>query len=598
MRNTRTWDGKEQTGLMSGFTEYRTDRENPNVSPAPVLSPDDLLKQINYLRQFMDKSELTSALNLLKAHINDFNNPHHTDLDQFTLEVADIFYKAYVENGGVGTKDYYLDALFKTLRVADLSEINDKNKEDLLVSVRTAREIIEHHEQSSNAHDGLFIKMFPGQSVDLEPTKSFYSYLGINGDYVHLIGDTQNVSSTSTESNSFSFIDSTGYLSYYRDYGLYKQDYSQGRAFIPCFGLQSSYAKHSTDFSSDASLNGTNFKEELISNPENIKEKCLSVISGKDGFPIAHEVNLKTLTLAPKKAYTVSWFVKPKSCDLFQIAINYDIIQTRAVFDLIHHKALMLNGLQKHDLEIQSLNNGWSRCAFTVYNDEDTSKDVEIKTAFFKTVSDDLTQSKVEFAADNETLGYMWGLQVEETDKVSPFIKTNGFVTYRKTPGLVLDLADEKWNTENFTISITFKTPKVINTDKTRTLFSVVDEDGTIILKSTIDKDGNLTLSRYWTYKEGELKVVKLANQEVFKKADTEYSVLTYGVDKDQMVTTFNKETGMNLASPNLSSIGKKIYIGSDPKGMEPLEGYIANVLIYNKRLSENEINFLNGDDL
>ena len=94
------------------------------------------------------------------------------------------------------------------------------------------------------------------------------------------------------------------------------------------------------------------------------------------------------------------------------------------------------------------------------------------------------------------------------------------------------------------------------------------------------------------------MKVVKLANQEVFEKANTEYSVLTYAVDKDQMITTFNKETGMNLASPNLSSIGKKIYIGSDPKGIEPLEGYVANVLIYNKRLSENEINFLNGDDL
>ena len=94
------------------------------------------------------------------------------------------------------------------------------------------------------------------------------------------------------------------------------------------------------------------------------------------------------------------------------------------------------------------------------------------------------------------------------------------------------------------------------------------------------------------------MRVVELANQAVFKKAGTEYSVLTDGVDKDQMVTTFNKETGMNLASPNLSSIGKKIYIGSDPKGMEPLEGYIANILIYNKRLSENEINFLNGDDL
>lgn len=598
MRNTRTWDGREQTGLMSGFTEYRTDRENPNVSPAPVLSPDDLLKQINYLRQFMDKSELTSALNLLKAHISDLNNPHHTDLDQFTLEVADIFYKAYLENGGVGTKDYYLDALFKTLRVADLSEINDKNKGDLLVSVRTAREIIEQHEQSSNAHDGLFVKMFPGQSIDSEPTKSFYSYLGIDGKYVQLIGDTQNVPSTAIESNTFSFIDSTGYLHYYSDYGLYKQDYSQGRALIPCFGLQTSYAESSTIFSSSTTLNGAKFEEKLISNPENIEEKCLSVVSGKDGFPIAHEVKLKTLTLAPKTTYTVSWFVKPNSCDLFQFSINYDIVQTRAVFDLVHHKALMLNGLQKHDLEIQSLNNGWSRCAFTVYNDADTSKDIDISTAFFKTVNDDLTQSKVEFAADNETLGYMWGLQVEETDKVSPFIKTNGSIKYRKTPGLVFDLADETWTTENFTISIVFKTPKVINTDKTRTLFSVVDEDGTVILKSTIDKDGKLTLSRYWTYKEGELKVVKLANQEVFEKANTEYSVLTYGVDKDQMITTFNKETGMNLASPNLSSIGKKIYIGSDPKGIEPLEGYVANVLIYNKRLSENEINFLNGDDL
>ena len=392
MRATRTWDGKEQTGIMSGFTEYRTDRVDTQVNPAPVLSPDDLLKQINYLRQFMDKSELTSALNLLKAHVADYNNPHHTDLDQFTLEVADIFYKAYLENGGVGTKDYYLNALFKTLRVADLTEIHDENKGDLLVSVRTAREIIEEHENSSNAHNGLFTKMFPGQSIELEPVKSFYSYLGIDGEYVNLLGDNQNATSTAIENHSYSFINSTGYLSYYSDIGLYKPDYSQGRALIPCFGLQTTYARFASDFSSDVKLNGVRLDSELIYNPENIQEKCLSVVSKKDGFPIAHEVNLNTLSLAPKTAYTISFFVKASSCNLFQFSVDYDLISTRAIVNLKTHSSIVLNGLQKHDLEVQSLNNGWSRCAFTIFNDGETSKNIIVKTAFFKTDEEDLTK--------------------------------------------------------------------------------------------------------------------------------------------------------------------------------------------------------------
>lgn len=598
---SRTWDGRPETGYMSGFTAYNTDRETYTAEPAPVLSPDDLLKQIRYLRQFMEKTELDRALKLLEVHVADLNNPHKTDLDQFTKEVADIFYEAYVAEGGKGTKEYYLDALFKTLRVASTAELHDTTKENLVLSVWGGKTLLQEHSEDENAHAGLFTKMFPGTAVETDPIRAYYAFLGLSGDEIQFIGEKDDTFSGS-ENNKVSFINTSGSLCYFSDVAHFSTDSSQGCSLIPCFGMRQNFMPYSKLFRTSAKVSSVQINQSTIAAPDGTSGDVYSVETTGDAFDLVHYVKFQPVTINKNDgAYTFSVFVKAGTCDLFQFSLT-DVegspITVRAIFDLHHGKKLLMNGMGHYNCEMHQLINGWYRVSFTICNeDSDTALTATIATSFFKSNNKDLAETNPAFTAGKETLGYMWGVQLENSNRPSPIIHTAGAVAYQKAVGLVIPV-DDTWNTSNFTLSIKFQTVGKTCYDVKRTLFAIYDSNRYIVAHAYFDKDGKLTLARYKKYSTDGLTVNKIWNEEIFDVQTSTFSILTYGIDAEQQITYLNTSSGMNLLAPDVSSLGSKIYIGCNKDGEEALEGYVQNVLIYDKKLTEDEIIFLNGEDL
>ena len=128
-------DGRPITAGISGFKSYSTTRKEVPEKPVPVLTPAELLIPLRAISSVLNSTEVAEALRLIREHIEDTDNPHHTDLGAFTNEVADVLYQAYLDQGGTGSKEFYLQCLFQTLRVASLDEMKNPENENLLISI-------------------------------------------------------------------------------------------------------------------------------------------------------------------------------------------------------------------------------------------------------------------------------------------------------------------------------------------------------------------------------------------------------------------------------------------------------------------------------
>ena len=101
------YDGSEVTASVTGFSEYSTRGITVATSPRPVVSPADILSQIRELRKTLSQDYIAKAISKLDNHIADTNNPHHTQLKDFSDHVIDVLYNYYVANGGLCTKSQY-----------------------------------------------------------------------------------------------------------------------------------------------------------------------------------------------------------------------------------------------------------------------------------------------------------------------------------------------------------------------------------------------------------------------------------------------------------------------------------------------------------
>ena len=68
-----SYDGSELTGSVSGFTEYSTKGLTYDSTPRPVITPEDINRQISELRRFLSIPEIDQAIKTLSLHLADFN---------------------------------------------------------------------------------------------------------------------------------------------------------------------------------------------------------------------------------------------------------------------------------------------------------------------------------------------------------------------------------------------------------------------------------------------------------------------------------------------------------------------------------------------
>lgn len=574
-RRPRTLDGQPLAAGMSGFSEYTTYRKEAPLQPAPVITPSDLLNQLKEFKKFMTLPEIDRAINLLFQHISDDSNPHRTDLDQFISSVTDVLYKAYVDNGGTGTKEYYIQSLFKPLRVASVQEMKTESDPSLLVNIRGAKRYFLQHEADPEAHASLLADVMPGEVLEEEPSFAISSEYGVPYNLVD-IEEIPHGNEALTASHSYSYVGADGYIHYCGDNQDLPVDNYEGDFLIPCFGKRTNTLKYSTNFQQACTLENVSLLPCSEEAPDRSIE-ATAICTARDLTVREHNLVIKNLKLKTRTISTFSIFVKKESCKYFSIRwkdlISSDVV-VYGVFDLEEGICLSGNHMDRYKSRIREIGNGYYRCEFTMFHE--IGRTTDLIMTFFKERSN---EPYFAFASEDEVLGYVWGMQYEEGPSASPYIPTNGTEITRYPLKIILPL-EEWWDPRNVTLSIATKNPGALPADTIqRPLFVVTgdEEEFPTLYKCSYTANGNLQLSI----------------EEEVEKADRDYQQLTFSQDNtstsvrlDDQFQEYTKTTDLTKA--------KYLFLGCDPEG-NYLEGYIHHVTLYPVKVTKEQAKFLNG---
>lgn len=594
-----TLDGRPITAGASGFSIYSTERASTPETPVPVLTPTELLNQINNLKGFCNQVRLTAALRDLYEHINDTNNPHHTDMDAFTQEVADVLYQEYKKQGGTGSLEFYLNCLFQTLRIASLDEMGDPENENLLISIRGASDYIKQHETDPEAHADLFEKIFPGEAPTYDPTFSCFASVGVSEYFVRKItpgnNDTEDTSAAS-ENRICSRVGSDLRL-HFTNYSNYDPvDYSTGQAAIACFGARTNEIANSNDFTTLTPINVSVSTGDTILDPAEEQGEVCVVTTLRDAAPCKHTLYIPDVTIDLSIEKTFSVFAKRVNCRYLGITwkdMEKSDIEVRAIYDLLAGKCLIMNSLERYSANIVELADGWYRCEFTMYHR--IGQEADLNLTFFKEKTADYD---MQFQGDHEICGYLWGMQLEEGINASPYIPTTGIPRTREATGVVIPFDAEWWEPSASTIQIAYVNPGKYHQESViRSIFTITDDNDSEVCTCRSRMDGSMELLRYSTESTNGAPVPVVIYQDIFPYDNRRWLQFVHGIDNEKILSLFNESHGLNLDTPETWDGGTKLYLGTDPHG-NSLNGYIRSITIYPRRATEQEAKFMNGEEI
>ena len=593
MSKFRTTDGRPLSMGISGFTHYDTERIDAPEYPAPVYSPEDLLKRIKEIREVLADERYKTAVDILNSHLSDTNNPHNTTLPEFTDDIIDVLYKRYVELGGIKDKDFYVQCLFQMLRIATESELIDATKElppNVVLSVASARKFLLKHEVDENAHSELFQSIFPGT-----PTRD--PVFGIMGDFGIASKFTVKHDRNINEA-PYSYVGKNGYVQYCDDVNKLPVDYSYVEGMIPCFGTRTNLVAESNNFESTTKLNTTFISDAEVSPDKSIT--ATAVFAMEELSPLEHGIILPNVYLPAQSARSFSIYAKAEKCRFLSIHykdLGSSNITVRAVYDLKEGSAICFNHMNRYTASSVPLANGWYRCCFTMYHNLGQEHNLKILFNYTDENHEDFT-----FVGKNQLCGYLWGMQLEDGVNVSPFIKTEGIRLTRKSIPIKLDASNSQIPYDHLSIDMDFLNPLNINNERIirplLSLYKTVENDyipsGLVELRSI----GTIDTTTYSTMSVSDTDVVTITSQLVFPADnETKYTQMVYGVDKDSSVHKHNKAAPISMRNVDEWNRPDTIFIGCNQEGSF-MDSYLKAVVIYPYKVSEDETIFLTGEQI
>lgn len=590
MSKQRTLDGLPISAGISGFTEYSTYRTEAPTKPAPVLVPSDLMKEIKELKLLFANERVNQALTTLFEHVQNKDNPHNTDLNQFTSTIVDVLYEEYKQQGGSGNKEYYTQSLFKVLRVASLEEMKTSTDPDLLVSIKGARAFIQGHEKDPDAHKELFNKLLPGAPVTDDPAYCLQGMLGASEDIVEVSGVSHE-----EDTGQFTFIGSDRCIHYFTGSGDFPVDWAYGEPLLPCFGRRYNYIPESANIhicvqgnvrligASDTSPDGSN--------------TATAVFSEHDTEEVAHSLTYEQVELEIEKSRTFSVHAKSENCRYFAISFTDMLggVETRAVFDLKTGGSLLMNHFNRYSADIYPLANGWYRCSLTMHHPFGRRED--IKMTFFKDKETMRDETAFTFQGNNELLGYLWGMQLEDGRNMSPYIPTNGAALAREPYKFVATFDPEWENAEGQTIHTCYRTSGRILGDVKHPVFTVTDSNGITVLDASLTPEHiDITRSEVLTSDDISIAAMQAAASVNYDNT-IKYHKLSYRIGKNIHSICAEDKEPAEIQHLLTWVPGTKLLIGHDTEG-HFLEGYVQSVLCYQRALEDDEIVFTHGEEL
>lgn len=595
---SHTWSGKEINAGISGFSSITTNHAEVPDTPAPVLSLEDILVTLKKFKDFTSLPKLTKAVAQLEKHVANKNNPHNLTLDQFADDIADALYKEFIRQGGVATKEQYVTALFQTLRIATLEELAkaDKNS-NLLLSVRGVNALITEHNLDKNAHKTIIDEFLPGEAFSAEPSYVFHSYVGDLPRFTYIGGEDEDYKSILEKNIKDEYyrtrVNEEGYIETYNAGAGVKADYELGEPLMPVFGKRTNLIKNSNIFTNYSVDNILALNTSVVGPDQGTKTTVVRCKA--TSTPVEHNLyidNIEVYSLQPK---TFSIYAKMAKCPYLAIRFT-DLAEINtevwAAYDLTTGECVIGNHLNRYHAEMHALTDGWYRCTFTIYREQEEASDLKI--TWFKDNFNDPENSFV-FASEVEDLGYLFGAQLEDGLGASPYIPTEGESKSSQPVKVIMDL--NKITTSNSTLVLDViginPRPQVIG--KLRPLLTAYDEHDRVILRELQEEDGSTSIIAYRPTTIGNQNVNIIELYATFTGETKTHKHLALASSNKGTYTQLNKIKGLGIDDVLPKSSMSKIYLGCD-KDENFLEGYIRSLTVYGEGATQAQLKFLVGE--
>lgn len=592
----RTLDGQPIAAGISGFSSYSTTEANAPVEPAPVMNPADIIAGLRKIQAIISSEKLEKAMRLLYVHMSDTNNPHKTDLDDFTKEVVDVLYQEYLNNGGDGSLDFYTDCLFKVLRVATLDEMKENVKPGLLISVLGAKNFIADHEKSPNAHEELFEQIFPGVPVEETPALAVFGEFGVSPWFYEPVAVT--IDEEKETNVAYSYVDRDGYLRMAEQDEL-PVDYSYGEAMLPCFDTRKNTVLESTNFNSYTFENACIMSEAEVAPDTTLSATAFYSFATETA--VEHSLVIPDVELVMGKPKTISVFLKKEACRYAAISykdLGASPVVVRGIFDLLTGRFITSNFMDRYNAEMVSLNNGWYRCGLSMFHKIGQIHDVRI--TFFKEKRWDGQQYTLDYIGEDEICGYIWGLQIENGYGMSPYIPTEGKIGVRAPINFKVDLTEYDINREQNTIYVSYLNPQnevpiIANQYPIRPVFATYEGEHQAALAAHLPSC-MLDITRSVTITAGDMSVDTVVYQDVFPADVPKYNQVVHGIDNQYVLSCLNRQQIIRSEAPNEWTKGDTLYVGTDGKG-NYLNSFIKSIQFYNFRVEAEQATYLVGEE-